>query len=221
MEQISKTISFPKVGTVRITFYRDRRMSTKDKTTFSLPFDVDLEDKTARGEIIYSPVFRTCRIMWTEPLDDERVTSDTESFIKEFLFGTLMSLTEPISQEEMERIMENLNELMKSSIQYKRNEDGSFVIFVSLFTAKEPILLEIIIRKKDTGAFFITDNGEILRKFRPHERGQRERVVFTAKKMGIDIRDEELFIDSTPEDLTHNIYKFIQVITGVYLFYLF
>jgi hypothetical protein len=42
----------------------------------------------------------------------------------------------------------------------------------------------------------------------------------TAKKIGIDIRDEELFLDSSPDELINNLYKFIQMITGVYLFYL-
>jgi len=220
METISKKIILPKVGNIRITFYRDRRSSTKDRITFSLPFDVDLPDKTGKGEIIYSPVFRSCRIMWSEPLDDEKTSSDIESFIKEFLFGTLLSLTEPILPEEMEHIFENLMELIKSSVQYKINEDGSCAIFISLFLGKSSKLLKILIRKKDTGDFFITDEGEILRSFRPHEIGQREKVVLTAKKIGIDIRDEELFLDSSPDELINNLYKFIQMITGVYLFYL-
>ena len=220
METISKKIILPKVGNIRITFYRDRRRSTKDRITFSLPFDVDLPDKTGKGEIIYSPVFRSCRIMWSEPLDDEKTSSDIESFIKEFLFGTLLSLTEPILPEEMEHIFENLMELIKSSVQYKINEDGSCAIFISLFLGKSSKLLKILIRKKDTGDFFITDEGEILRSFRPHEIGQREKVVLTAKKIGIDIRDEELFLDSSPDELINNLYKFIQMITGVYLFYL-
>jgi len=177
METISKKIILPKVGTIRITFYRDRRRSTKDRITFSLPFDVDLPDKTGKGEIIYSPVFRSCRIMWSEPLDDEKTSSDIESFIKEFLFGTLLSLTEPILPEEMEHIFENLMELIKSSVQYKINEDGSCAIFISLFLGKSSKLLKILIRKKDTGDFFITDEGEILRSFRPHEIG-REKKLF-------------------------------------------
>ncbi|WP_181405982.1 DUF1828 domain-containing protein [Thermodesulfovibrio sp. Kuro-1] len=78
----------------------------------------------------------------------------------------------------------------------------------------------MILRKKDTGDYFLSDDGFILRSFRPHERGQRERVVFATKKLGIEIKEDELFLDSSPEELSENLYKFIQFVSAVYLFYL-
>ncbi|MGC8937623.1 MAG: DUF1828 domain-containing protein, partial [Thermodesulfovibrio sp.] len=85
---------------------------------------------------------------------------------------------------------------------------------------KEAKVIKVILRKKETGDYFFSDDGLILRSFRPHERGQRERVIFAAKKLGIEIKEEELFLESSAEELSQNFYKFIQFISAVYLFYL-
>lgn len=219
MNQITKTVLLPKAGKARITFYRDRRRSTKDQTTFSLPFDVELIENTATGEVIYSPVFRSCRIMWFEKPDDEKTILDLETFIKEFLFGTLMSATEPIQPEEAEQIMNYLFDYFKSSVQYKITEDGACVLTIPVAGSFSKNI-KLIIRKKDTGGYFLTDDGIILRSFRPHERGQKEKVIFVSKRLGIEIKEEELFLDTTADNLVENLYKFIQILSAVYLFYL-
>jgi len=219
MDIISKKVTLPKVGTVRITFYRDRRKSTKDKQTFSLPFDVQLDEKNAVGEIIYSPIFRSCRIMWSDPPEDRKVAEETENFIKEFLFGTLLAVTEPITIDEAQKIIDDFIYSLKSSIRFKISENGICEIKVPV-AGKQSKELTIIIRKKDTGEFILSDDSLILRQFRPHERGQRERVVFAAKRLGLEIRDEELFLESNQEELPFNFHKFVQIISAVYIFYL-
>lgn len=219
MNLITKTVILPRTGKVRITFYRDRRKSTKDKTTFSLPFDIHLNEEIAVGEIIYSSVFRSCRIMWNEPPDDQNIIEETEGFIKEFLFGTLMAMTEPIDRNEADEIINKFKEIFWSSIQYTITSDGACVLMIPI-TGKASRQLKIIIRRKDTGDYFLTDDGLILRSFRPHERGQREKVVFGAKKLGIEVREEELIFDSNAEELPEKLYKFIQFVSAVYLFYL-
>lgn len=219
MNLITKIVLLPKVGKTRITFYRDKRKVTKDKTTFSLPFDVQLGEKLALGEIIYSPVFRSCRIMWNEAPEDIQVKEEAENFIKEFLFGTLLTTTEPIESQEAEEIFNNFIKFFISSIEYRITGEGACVFNIPI-VAKHSKILKIILRKKDTGDYFLSDDGFILRSFRPHERGQRERVVFATKKLGIEIKEDELFLDSTPEELSENLYKFIQFVSAVYLFYL-
>jgi len=219
MNLITKTVILPKAGKVRITFYRDRRKATKDKTTFSLPFDIHLNGKIAIGEIIYSPLLRSCRIMWNEPPDDKNIVEETENFIKEFLFGTLMAITEPIDSNEADKIINNFKDFFWSSIQYTITGTGACVLMIPI-GSRASRQVKIIIRKKDTGDYFFTDDGLILRSFRPHERGQREKVVFGAKKIGIEVKEEELILNSSAEDLTQNLYKFIQFVSAVYLFYL-
>ncbi len=219
MNQITKSILLPKVGLSRITFYRDKRRATKDKSVFSLPFDVQLSEKTATGEIIYSPVFRSCRILWSEHPGDSAIAERTEDFIKEFLFGSLLAVTEPIQPEEAQKIKDSLDEFFSSIIQYTIIEDGSCLIKIPIIT-KESKQIQIILRKKDTGEYFLSDDGIILRSFRPHERGQREKVALTAKKLGIEITEEELFLYSSPEKISENLYKFIQILSAVYIFYL-
>lgn len=219
MDIISKKVTLPKTGTVKITFYRDKRKATKDKTTFSLPFDIQLNEKTAIGEIVYSPLFRSCRIMWSIPPEDSKTQEETESFIKEFLFGTLMSVTEPITQQEAEDIINNYTEFFRRSIRFRITEQGICEITLPL-GGKELREIKLLIRKKDSGDYLISDDSLILRQFRPHERGQRERVVFAAKRLGIEIREEELLLDSTAEELSKNLHKFIQIISAVYMFYL-
>lgn len=219
MNLITKTVFLPKIGKTRITFYRDRRRITKDKTTISLPFDLQLNEKLAYGEIIYSPVFRSCRIMWSDAPDDMQIKEETENFIKEFLFGSLMATAEPIEAEEAEKIFNDFIEFFTSSIQYRITAEGACVLTIPI-AGKESKAIRVILRKKDTGDYFLSDDGLILRSFRPHERGQRERVIFAAKKLGIEIKEEEMFLDSTPEELSQNLYKFIQFVSAVYLFYL-
>ncbi|MCX7988651.1 MAG: DUF1828 domain-containing protein [Thermodesulfovibrio sp.] len=219
MDIISKKVSLPKTGTVKITFYRDRRKATKEKTTFSLPFDVQLSENTASGEIIYSPLYRSCRVLWSIPPDNSKTREETEDFIKEFLFGTLMSITEPITQQEAENIIDNYLEFFKNSIKYRILEQGICEIAIPI-GSKELKEIKFLMRKKDTGDFIISDDSLILRQFRPHERGQRERVIFAAKKLGIDIRDEELLLESSSAELSINLHKFIQIISAVYIFYL-
>lgn len=219
MDIISKKVNLPKTGTVKITFYRDRRKATKDKTTFSLPFDVQLNEKIALGEIVYSPLFRSCRVMWSNPPEDSKTQEETENFIKEFLFGTLMSVTEPITQQEAEDLINNYIEFFRQSFRFRITEQGICEITLPL-GGKELREIKFLIRKKDTGDFIISDDSLILRQFRPHERGQRERVIFAAKKLGIEIREEELFLESTAEELSRNLHKFIQIISAVYIFYL-
>ncbi|ACI21842.1 DUF1828 domain-containing protein [Thermodesulfovibrio yellowstonii] len=219
MNLITKIVILPKVGKTRITFYRDKRKVTKDKTTFSLPFDMQLNEKIASGEIIYSPMFRSCRIMWNEAPEDIQVKEEAENFIKEFLFGTLLTTTEPIEPQEAEEIFDGFIKFLSSSIQYRITGEGACVLNIPI-AAKQSKMLKIILRKKDTGDYFLSDDGFILRSFRPHERGQRERVVFATKKLGIEIKEDELFLDSSPEELSENLYKFIQFVSAVYLFYL-
>lgn len=219
MNIISKKVNLPKVGTVRITFYRDRRKSTKDKQTFSLPFDVQLSEKTATGEIIYSPIFRSCRIMWSDPPEDSKAGEETENFIKEFLFGTLLAISEPITIDEAQKIIDDFVFSLKSSIRFRISENGICEIKIPI-AGQHSKELTVFIRKKDTGEFILSDDSLILRQFRPHERGQRERVVFAAKRLGLEIRDEELFLESTKEELPFNLHKFIQIISAVYIFYL-
>ncbi|GAB6182498.1 DUF1828 domain-containing protein [Thermodesulfovibrio hydrogeniphilus] len=219
MNQITKSISLPKVGLARITFYRDKRRTTKDKSVFSLPFDVQLNEKTATGEIIYSLVFRSCRILWSEHPGDAAIAEKTEDFIKEFLFGTLLSVTEPIEPEEAQKIKESLNEFFSSIIKYSITDEGTCIIKAPI-VSKESKQIQIILRKKDTGEYFLSDDGIILRSFRPHERGQREKVALTAKKLGIEITEEELFLYSPPDKIAENLYKFIQILSAVYIFYL-
>ncbi len=216
---ISKTVLLPKVGKSRMTFYRDRRKASKDKKVFSLPFDIDLSEKIASGEIIYSPLTRACRVMWNESPDDATIAEEAEKFIKEFLFGTLMSVTEPIEPEEAMKIMAELNEFISSALKGTISENGSFVLTMPI-VSKESKNLKVIIRKKDTGDYFLSDDGVILRSFRPHERGQKDRVIFMTKKFGIEIREEEIYLESTPDELPSNLYKFIQIISAIYLFYL-
>lgn len=220
MNLITKTISLPKVGKTRITFYRDKRRTTRDKSTFSLPFDVQLGEDTFLGEILYSPEMRSCRIMWSEYPEDKSFAEEVESFIKEFLFGTVLATTEPIEPEEAEEIMNSLTETIISSLRYSISGEGAIVIEIPII-GRESKMLKVIVRKKDSGDYFITDDGLILRSFRPHEKGQRDRVVFAAKRLGIELREEELYLDSPPEDMANNLYKFIQMISAVYLFYLF
>lgn len=219
MNLITKTVLLPKVGKTRMTFYRDRRKATKDKTTFSLPFDLQLNEKMALGEIIYSPVFRSCRILWSEPPEDPQIKEEAENFIKEFLFGTILATVEPIHPQEATEIFNNFLEFFKSSIQYRITTEGVCVWMIPIL-GKESKALKIILRKKDTGDYLLSDEGLILRSFRPHERGQRERVVFAAKRLGIEIKEEELFLESSPEELPQTLYKFIQFVSAVYLFYL-
>lgn len=219
MNLITKIVLLPKVGKTRITFYRDKRRVTKDKTTFSLPFDVQLGENLALGEIIYSPVFRSCRIMWNESPEDIQVKEEAEKFIKEILFGTLLTTTEPVESQEAEEIFNNFIKFFSSSIEYRITGEGACVFNIPI-VAKHSKILKIILRKKDTGDYFLSDDGFILRSFRPHERGQRERVVFATKKLGIEIKEDELFLDSSPEELSENLYKFIQFVSAVYLFYL-
>ncbi|MGB9891315.1 DUF1828 domain-containing protein [Thermodesulfovibrio yellowstonii] len=219
MNLITKIVILPKVGKTRITFYRDKRKVTKDKTTFSLPFDMQLNEKIASGEIIYSPMFRSCRIMWNEAPEDIQVKEEAENFIKEFLFGTLLTTTEPIEPQGAEEIFDGFIKFLSSSIQYRITGEGACVLNIPI-AAKQSKMLKIILRKKDTGDYFLSDDGFILRSFRPHERGQRERVVFATKKLGIEIKEDELFLDSSPEELSENLYKFIQFVSAVYLFYL-
>ncbi len=219
MDVISKKVSLPKIGSVKIIFYRDRRRATKDKSFFSLPFEVQLVDKTAQGEIIYSPIFRSCRILWSFSPPEERERQEIENFIKEFLFGTLMSVTEPLTSQEVEIILNNYNDFLKNSIKYKISEQGNCELIIPL-GGKESKQIKIILRKKDTGDYVISDDGLILRQFRPHERGQREKVIFAAKKLGIEIRDEDLFLETSSIDLSVNLYKFIQIVSAVYFFYL-
>ncbi|MCX8034003.1 MAG: DUF1828 domain-containing protein [Thermodesulfovibrio sp.] len=219
MDIISKKVSLPKTGTVKITFYRDRRKATKDKTTFSLPFDVQFNEKIALGEIIYSPVYRSCRVLWNVTPEDNKFQEETENFIKEFLFGTLMSVTEPITRQEAESIINNYLEFFKNSIKYRITEQGICEITLPI-GGKELKEIKFLIRKKDTGDFIISDDSLILRQFRPHERGQRERVIFAAKKLGIDIKDEELSLESSLDELSNNLQKFVQIISAVYIFYL-
>ncbi|WP_353683590.1 DUF1828 domain-containing protein [Thermodesulfovibrio sp. 3907-1M] len=219
MNLITKTVFLPKIGKTRITFYRDRRKITKDKTTISLPFDLQLNEKLAYGEIIYSPVFRSCRILWSDAPDDMQIKEETENFIKEFLFGSLMATAEPIESEEVEKIFNDFIEFLASSLQYRITAEGACVLTIPI-AGKELKAIKVILRKKDTGDYFFSDDGLILRSFRPHERGQRERVVFAAKRLGIEIKEEEMFLDSTPEELSQNFYKFVQFVSAVYLFYL-
>lgn len=219
MEIISKSITLPKVGNTRITFYRDRRRATKDKTTFSLPFDLQLRDKNAEGEIIYSPVFRSCRIIWSEPPEDLKVQEESENFIKEFLFGSLMSTTEPITIGEAENILNDFLDFLKNSISFRITENGLCEVNIHV-AGKQSRQLSFLIRKKDTGDFIISDDSLILRQFRPHEKGQRDRVIYAAKKLGIDVRDEEFLLESKKEELPDNLHKFIQIISAVYIFYL-
>ncbi len=219
MNLISKIVFLPKVGKTRMTFYRNRRKATKDKTTFSLPFDLQLEDKLAFGEIIYSSVFRSCRIMWNETPEDIQIKEKAEEFIKEFLFGTLLTTTEPIEFQEGEEIFNDFIKFFGSSIKYRITGEGAFVLNIPI-GAQHAKMLKIVLRKKDTGDYFLSDEGIILRSFRPHERGQRERVIFATKKIGIEIKEDELFLDSSPEELSENLYKFIQFVSAVYLFYL-
>lgn len=219
MNLITKIVFLPKVGKTRMTFYRDKRKATKDKTTFSLPFDLQLEEKLAFGEIIYSPVFRSCRIMWNEIPEDIQIKEKAEEFIKEFLFGTLLTTTEPIECQEGEEIFNDFINFFGSSIKYRITGEGAFVLNIPI-GAQHAKMLKIVLRKKDTGDYFLSDEGIILRSFRPHERGQRERVIFATKKIGIEIKEDELFLDSSPEELSENLYKFIQFVSAVYLFYL-
>lgn len=219
MNLITKIVFLPKVGKTRMTFYRDRRKATKDKTTFSLPFDLQLDEKVASGEIIYSSVFRSCRIMWNEPPEDIQIKEKAEEFIKEFLFGTLLSTTEPIEPQEGEEIFNNFIKFFSSSIEYRITGEGAFVLYIPIGAQYEK-MLKIVLRKKDTGDYFLNDEGIILRSFRPHERGQKERVIFAAKKIGIEIKEDELFLDSSAEELSKNLYKFTQFVSAVYLFYL-
>ncbi|MCS7215390.1 MAG: DUF1828 domain-containing protein [Thermodesulfovibrio sp.] len=219
MNSITKIVSLPKVGKTRITFYRDRRKISKDKTTFSLPFELNLDTKLANGEIIYSSIFRSCRIMWNDAPDDIQIKEEVESFIKEFLFGTIITTVDPIEAFEAEEIFINFINFLSSSINYRITAEGACVLNIPIAT-KHSKNLKILLRKKDTGDYFLSDDGIILRSFRPHERGQRERVIFASKKIGIEIKEEELFLDSSPEELSQNLYKFIQFISAVYLFYL-
>ncbi|MGC9044948.1 MAG: DUF1828 domain-containing protein [Thermodesulfovibrio sp.] len=219
MNLITKTFLLPKIGKTRITFYRDRRKITKDKTTISLPFDLQLNEKLAYGEIIYSPVFRSCRIMWSDAPEDMQIKEEAENFIKEFLFGTLIATTEPIEDEEAEKIFNDFIEFFASSVQYRITAEGACVLTIPI-AKKEAKVIKVILRKKETGDYFFSDDGLILRSFRPHERGQRERVIFAAKKLGIEIKEEELFLESSREELSQNFYKFIQFVSAVYLFYL-
>ncbi|GAB5047092.1 DUF1828 domain-containing protein [Thermodesulfovibrio sp. TK110] len=219
MNLITKTVFLPKIGKTRITFYRDRRKITKDKTTISLPFDLQLNEKVALGEIVYSPVFRSCRILWSDAPEDSQIKEETENFIKEFLFGTLLATTEPIEAEEAEKIFHDFVEFFASSFQYRITAEGAYVLTIPI-AGKESKIIKVVLRKKDTGDYFFSDDGLILRSFRPHERGQRERVIFAAKRLGIEIKEEELFLESTPEELSQNFYKFIQFVSAVYLFYL-
>ncbi|MEN2994808.1 MAG: DUF1828 domain-containing protein [Thermodesulfovibrio sp.] len=219
MNLITKLVFLPKVGRTRITFYRDRRKSTKDKTTFSLPFDLQLGEKVALGEIVYSPVFRSCRIMWSEAPEDVQIKEEAENFIKEFLFGTLMTTAEPIQPQEAEEIFNKFVNFFGTSITYRITAEGACVFNIPII-AKQSKDLKVILRKKDTGDYFLSDDGVILRSFRPHERGQKERVIFATKKLGIEIKEEELYLDSTFEELPANFYKFIQFVSAVYIFYL-
>lgn len=219
MDVISKNVILPKIGSTRITFYRDRRRATKDKTAFSLPFEMQLPNRDAVGEIIYSPIFRSCRILWSEPPEDLKVRDEAERFIKEFLFGTLIAVTEPIELAEAERIFDNYIQNLRELISYKINEKGICEVKIPI-AGRQSRHLFFLIRKKDTGDYILSDDSLILRQFRPHERGQRERVVFAAKKLGVDIRDEELFLESKAEELPNNLHKFIQIISAIYLFYL-
>jgi hypothetical protein len=219
MDVITKKVFLPKIGTVKITFYRDKRKSTKDKKVYSLPFEVQLEENNALGEIIYSPIFRSCRILWSIPPEDLKTQEETETFIKEFLFGTLLSATEPITNQEAETIIHNYLDFFKNSLKYRISEQGICELTFSI-CGKELREIKILIRKKDTGDFIISDDALILRQFRPYERGQREKVVFVARKMGIEIKEEELFLESSACELSANLYKFIQIISAVYLFYL-
>lgn len=125
MNLITKIVILPKVGKTRITFYRDKRKVTKDKTTFSLPFDMQLNEKIASGEIIYSPMFRSCRIMWNEAPEDIQVKEEAENFIKEFLFSTLLTTTEPIEPQEAEEIFDGFIKFLSSSIQYRITGEGA------------------------------------------------------------------------------------------------
>lgn len=220
MNLITKTISLPKVGKTRITFFRDKKRSTKDKSTFSLPFDVEINDKIVTGEIIYNPEMRTCRVFWNENPDNQSAAQEVENFIKEFLFGSLMATTEPIESDEAEKIIAEFHEFYKFSINTSIDLDGALIISFPI-VGRESKIINIILRKKDTGDYYLTDDGYILRSFRPHERGQRERVVFSAKRLGIQVREEELYLDSSPEELAENLYKFIQMTSAVYIFYLF
>lgn len=219
MDVISKSVILPKIGSTRITFYRDRRRATKDKSTYSLPFDMQLPNKDAVGEIVYSPIFRSCRILWSEPPEDLKVREEAETFIKEFLFGTLMSTTEPIEPGEAEKIFDEYLRNLRDLIAFRINEKGVCEVKIPV-AGKQSRHLIFLIRKKDTGDFILSDDSMILRQFRPHERGQRERVVLAAKKLGIDIRDEELFLESKKEELSDNLHKFIQIISAIYIFYL-
>ncbi|MCS7164096.1 MAG: DUF1828 domain-containing protein [Thermodesulfovibrio sp.] len=219
MNLITKLVFLPKVGRTRITFYRDRRKYTKDKTTFSLPFDLQLGEKVAFGEIVYSPVFRSCRIMWSEAPEDIQIKEESEKFIKEFLFGTLMTTSEPIEPQEAEEIFNRFINFFGTSITYRITAEG-VCVFNFPIIAKQSKNLKVILRKKDTGDYFLSDDGVILRSFRPHERGQKERVIFATKKLGIEIKEEEICLDSTPEELPTNLYKFIQFVSAVYIFYL-
>lgn len=219
MNLITKKVNLPKVGNVKITFYRDRKRSTKDKTTFSMPFDVQMGDGTYLGEIIYNTVFRSCKILWTEPPEDRKAAEETETFIKEFLFGTLMSLIEPISENEIENIMDRFFNYQRESLKYRITENGICEITTTIASTQTK-QIKFQLKKKDTGDFIITDEGIVLRQFRPHEKGQRDRVVFVAKKLGLEIKEEEITLESNYENLSDALYKYIQIISAVYLFYL-
>ncbi|MCS7203039.1 MAG: DUF1828 domain-containing protein [Thermodesulfovibrio sp.] len=215
MDVIRKSIVLPKIGQVRITFYRDKRKSTKDKTTFSMPFDLQSSEEEVSGEIIYSPVFRSCRILWNETPLDERLKEGSEGFIKEFLFGELMSVTEPIDSQEAQEIFQEFIKFFNSSIKVNLNPNGTLTFNIPVFGK----VLSFVLRKKDTGEFILNDEGITLRKFRPYERGQKDKVIYTVKKLGMEIRDEEIYMESSKENLAENIIKFIQLITSVHLFY--
>lgn len=215
MDVISKNVILPKVGQVRITFYRDRRKATKDRSTFSMPFDLQSSEEEASGEIIYSPVFRSCRILWSEAPTDKRLKEDSEDFIKQFLFGQLMSVTEPISHEEAQEIFQKVIEFFNGSIKINLTPDGALNFSIPVFGKT----LSFIVRKKDTGDYLLSDEGITLRKFRPYDRGQKEKVIYTIKKLGVEIKEEEIYLESTKENLPENIFKFFQLITSVYLFY--
>ncbi|MEN2985895.1 MAG: DUF1828 domain-containing protein [Thermodesulfovibrionaceae bacterium] len=215
MDVIRKSIVLPKIGQVRITFYRDKRKSTKDKTTFSMPFDLQSSEEEVSGEIIYSPVFRSCRILWNETPLDEKLKEGSEEFIKEFLFGELMSVTEPIDSQEAQEIFQEFIKFFNSSIKVNLNPNGTLTFNIPVFGK----VLSFVLRKKDTGEFILNDEGITLRKFRPYERGQKDKVIYTVKKLGMEIRDEEIYMESSKENLAENIIKFIQLITSVHLFY--
>lgn len=219
MDVISKSIILPKIGSTRITFFRDRRRATKDKTAFSLPFEMQLPNRDATGEIVYSPVFRSCRVLWSDPPEDLKIREEAERFIKEFLFGTLMSATEPIEPLEADSIFENYLQNLRNLISYRITERGACEVKVSI-AGKQSRHLVFLIRKKDTGDFIISDDSMVLRQFRPHEKGQRDRVAIAARKFGFDIRDEELILESKKEELADSLHRFIQVISAVYIFYL-